>query len=297
MSQDQASPPVNTPPALRLIRDEAAPPDDGQAPRPREPFVMISHEVFRAYAAKAGPIAWSVFTALVFHADATGRCFPAHTTLGTECGIKSRRTVIDALKRLADLGMIRVEQRRNGAGAVTSNEYEILIGMHVQQMHRGSANNAQPSPQNMHSPCAANAHELEPVNYTHLTKTVNTPLPPEGERAAPKQTERKKPSSKERSVPWPEDLVLSDELRESALRAQIRPDRIERVFQKFKAHAHANDTRKVSWSHYWVSWVNSSYQDGDRELSAAPSKPGLIERGNAPKDGGLSAWKASGKRA
>jgi hypothetical protein len=183
---------VNNLPGLSLlprkISDEEAPPYDGQASRRREPFLMISHEVFREYAPKAGPVAWSVFTALVFHADAEGRCFPAHATLCTECGIGSRTTVITALSKLADLGMIRVETRRVESGAKTSNSYVLLVGVHVQKMDIPMFTSGTSHVQEMDIPCPEYEQELDPVNKIQLTKTENTPKPPKGEVQAPNYT-------------------------------------------------------------------------------------------------------------
>jgi hypothetical protein len=268
------SPSSTTPRSLhvvpRTVNDEEAPPYDGQASKRREAFYMIPREVFLEYARQARPVAWAVFEALVCHADADGTCFPSHSTLAEETGVSRRETIITAIKRLAELGMIRVEPRTAATGANTSNQYVLLVGMHVRQTVQGmSANAHKVCPPNRTGYVRQTVQELEPLNNNQLTKEENTPLPPEGGKKGKEPQTKPTSSRKERSVPWPEDFVLTDQLRETARRAGIRADRIESVFQRFRDRNIARGERYVSWPHAWATWVNSPYQDRDREAPAS----------------------------
>jgi DNA-binding transcriptional MocR family regulator len=65
---------------------------------------------------------------LVFHTNSkTGTCFPSHTTLCKETGIKSRTTIIQTLNELESLGFIKKRVRMKETGGFSSNEYSVFI--------------------------------------------------------------------------------------------------------------------------------------------------------------------------
>jgi DNA-binding transcriptional MocR family regulator len=69
-----------------------------------------------------------VLSWLIYHTNTkTKTCFPSHTTLCRETGIKSRTTIIQALTHLEELGYIRKNKRMRDDGGYSSNEYEVFI--------------------------------------------------------------------------------------------------------------------------------------------------------------------------
>ena len=69
-----------------------------------------------------------VLSWLIYHTNTkTKTCFPSHTTLFRETGIKSRTTIIQALTHLEELGYIRKNKRMRDDGGYSSNEYEVFI--------------------------------------------------------------------------------------------------------------------------------------------------------------------------
>jgi hypothetical protein len=274
----QPAAPVNTPPALRLIQDEQAPSYDGQPPTRRESFYMIPREVFLEYARRAKPVAWAVFEALVCHASPDGTCFPSHSTLAEETGISRRETIISAVARLVELGMIRVESRTTESGAKTSNQYVLLVGIHVRQTVQGmSANAYKVCPPNRTGYVRQTVQEQEPVNKTQLTKEEKTPLPPKGEKqtrskptpepvregfdrwydAYPRHTDRK---AAERA--WsrlPKDAPDAD-----ALIAAVERQRIAEREWRFRPHP--------------STWLNGEKWTDETPADEQPRSP----NGNAP---------------
>lgn len=82
-----------------------------------------------------------VLVALSSFADEGGYCWPSVASLARRSG-SSERTVQYSLKRLAELGAIRIEERTREEGGQTSNAYW-LLGFDkepgVQPLHRGGA--------------------------------------------------------------------------------------------------------------------------------------------------------------
>ena len=69
-----------------------------------------------------------VLSWLIYHTNTkTKTCFPSHTILCRETGIKSRTTIIQALTHLEELGYIRKNKRMRDDGGYSSNEYEVFI--------------------------------------------------------------------------------------------------------------------------------------------------------------------------
>ena len=65
---------------------------------------------------------------LIFHTNSkTGTCFPSHTTLCKETGIKSRTTMRETLNQLESLGYIKKKNRYKESGGNSSNEYMVFI--------------------------------------------------------------------------------------------------------------------------------------------------------------------------
>ena len=69
-----------------------------------------------------------VLSWLIYHTNSkTGACFPSHTTLCKETGIKSRTTMIQTLNELENLGYIFKDKADNGRGGYLRNQYKVFI--------------------------------------------------------------------------------------------------------------------------------------------------------------------------
>jgi hypothetical protein len=116
------------------------------------------------------PIRKLLLIVLANRADKKGQSYASHTVLAADCGC-SRRSVIYAQKELEDAGFIEVEKRFNG-GIKTSSLYTVnlvptdvnVVPIDVQQLHNGSAGDAQGVVQQLHI--------KHPVVNTHLNTQV-----------------------------------------------------------------------------------------------------------------------------
>ncbi len=69
-----------------------------------------------------------VLSWLIYHTNSkTGVCFPSHTTLCKETGIRSRTTMIQTLNELESLGYIFKDKTDNGRGGYVRNQYKVFI--------------------------------------------------------------------------------------------------------------------------------------------------------------------------
>lgn len=78
-----------------------------------------------AYLVAASAADLKVYLVLALHVDYdTGVCWPSRQTIATEAGV-SLSTVKRSLARLAQIGAIEIEHRRDAAGDSTSNLYRL----------------------------------------------------------------------------------------------------------------------------------------------------------------------------
>ena len=91
----------------------------------RSGFFTIDNEILTVHGATIGVYGLAVYTALAQHANSAGRC---HPTIPRIAGILdcSPRKVNDALRLLADAGLIAIEERRAKNGRQMSNAYVLL---------------------------------------------------------------------------------------------------------------------------------------------------------------------------
>jgi len=91
-----------------------------------QPFAWFDNIIIDEYAVKLGPIALSVYMALVRHANNRDQtCYPSYDILQSKLGL-ARGSVADSLKRLEDIGLIERHQRRIGPKGRATNVYTIL---------------------------------------------------------------------------------------------------------------------------------------------------------------------------
>lgn len=90
---------------------------------PREPFAMIPAGAYDRL--KGDGFALAVYAALAKYADANGMCWPKVETICEAVGW-SKPTVIKALKRLREVGLVESETRW-AKGSVTANAYRLPL--------------------------------------------------------------------------------------------------------------------------------------------------------------------------
>jgi len=86
------------------------------------PFFQVSNTVIDIFGPKIGPYGIAVYSALAYHANQDGGCFPSLSKIATETGM-CRRKVISTVGKLEALGLIEVTQRHSSRGDHTSNHY------------------------------------------------------------------------------------------------------------------------------------------------------------------------------
>jgi len=155
----------------------------------QQPFYWIDRHFMPVYGQRIGPHAIAVYNALVYRSDRAGKAFPGMADLAKLTGIKSKHTLLKALKTLQDAGLISINQRFNGL-RFKSNEYYILPISDAEEDTVPSAGNALPSAgdalpsagnalplvQEMHYPSASDAPYLHvlnnnQINNNHLTSS------------------------------------------------------------------------------------------------------------------------------
>jgi len=112
-----------------VLRPRFRPPETAQSPRKGRK--LASGTWFAGPAQAIGdkrlmPRHWQVLSALCFHADHDGYCWPSQETICDMTGI-SRRVVGVAIKELADFGYLKFgrKQRKKG-GRFPGNTYTVI---------------------------------------------------------------------------------------------------------------------------------------------------------------------------
>ncbi len=89
------------------------------------PFFMIDNAVLDRYGAMLSGNEFKVYAALARHANAERHAWPSYAGMAKRLGM-DRSTVMRAIKRLEELGLLRREYQRDAAGDPTSNLYTLL---------------------------------------------------------------------------------------------------------------------------------------------------------------------------
>ncbi|MDM8565118.1 helix-turn-helix domain-containing protein [Candidatus Halobeggiatoa sp. HSG11] len=88
-------------------------------------FFIVDNQLFDVWGKELKPQGIAVYCCLIRHASSDS-CYPSHATLAKECGL-SKSTAIRTLKKLSELGLIRISKRHSEkTKGQTSNEYTIL---------------------------------------------------------------------------------------------------------------------------------------------------------------------------
>ncbi len=86
------------------------------------PFFQVSNTVIGVFGSKIGPYGIAVYSALAYHANQEGGCFPSLSAIATETGM-CRRKVISTMEKLEAFGLVEVTPRYSPRGDHTSNHY------------------------------------------------------------------------------------------------------------------------------------------------------------------------------
>lgn len=123
-----------------------------------------------------------VFLYLCRCADSEGQSFPSYKKIGSQCSIKSRQTVLNAIKELESIGLLTRESRKNKDGGQTSNLYTIY-DTPVQQMDTPCPADGHPPVQQMDTPCPPDGHEgLPSEGLPIINNNNNDPKGTTGEK-------------------------------------------------------------------------------------------------------------------
>jgi hypothetical protein len=144
-------------------------------------WFWLDNEYLNGYAKFLGASCTVVYISLCRHANnATQTCFPSMQLIAEENGI-SRRTVITAIEKLEEWGIISIFKTKKADGTQNNNVYTLLAksmwkskpsatiahGNRVQPLHIPSANNDQSRVQPLHN-------NKTHINKTNITSVVET---------------------------------------------------------------------------------------------------------------------------
>lgn len=281
----QASPPVNTPPALRLVRDEERHTYDvGQPPRAAS-RVMGSDRplMFSPALATAVGLEGAVFLQqLHYWTSQPG----AHERDGfrwvyntidqwlEQFPFWSRSALHRVISGLESKGVIVSTAAYNAKGSDRTKWYRINHDhadlQALSKEHARDTEEQNPSdglisrirdmdianPENGIS-ISRNRDLYKEHKTTHQTTTLtgDTPLYP------PPATRPPKAKAK---TSWPDGFTLTEQRRQVAIDAGIRPDRVAAVFEGMHDGCAANGYRYIDWDAAWRNWVKNPRQDHDR---------------------------------
>lgn len=117
-------PSVNPRAHLRVIRDEEAPPYDGEPPTRAEHrhMTVIDDEAVDAVLRLCGPAASGVYMYLERRVNVDGVCDPSYDTIAADCGV-SRRYAIELVGKLEVAGFVGIHKRVGRFGIHQSNQF------------------------------------------------------------------------------------------------------------------------------------------------------------------------------
>jgi len=131
--------------------------------RANRDFFIVHNMIFEQPISEHAKI---IYLYLCRCADGDGNSFPSHSTIGEKCGIKSRQTVINALKELEKIRLLSKQSRRTKSGGQTSNLYTIH-DTPVQQIDTPLSSRWTPPVQQIDTPCPVDGHEVIPNLTIH----------------------------------------------------------------------------------------------------------------------------------
>lgn len=135
-------------------------------------FYKVPNAMMMTHGRELGPTGIAVYSSLACHADKQGTSWPSYGYIAREIGA-SRGSVIKAIKKLEDLGLVVVIRRRN-----TSNLYALSSTSPTASSPHppGSPGGHRSTPGELgvvhpaHPPGSPGGHEPYPVNHTQLNQ-------------------------------------------------------------------------------------------------------------------------------
>jgi len=140
-------------------------------------WFWLDNEYLNGYARHLGVSCTAVYISLCRHSDnATQMCYPSMKLIAEENGI-SRDTVMRALKKLEEWGIILVKKSKKDDGTQANNVYTLLAKSNWKdkpssKVRHGQAESQiepQPSSKNTHSRVAPQGYNNTHINNTHIT--------------------------------------------------------------------------------------------------------------------------------
>jgi Helix-turn-helix domain len=179
-----------------------------------------------------------VLVALAYHANKEGRAWPSRTLIAAEAGV-TLRTVINATKRLEDLGLMEVEHSSGNA----VNRYSVRVG---EQCHPATVDSAPRTPSSRTSTVHGVHCDGEPRSF-------------DGAPGAPEHT-RKVKNSQGRRHPTlvPERFMVTEEMSRWAETQGILRQDIPFETDQFLDTHRARGTRFKDWVAAWRTWMRKA---------------------------------------
>ena len=107
-----------------------------------------------------------VLLALADHANDDGECYPSLRKIEAKTGL-SKQGLINAIKRLMDLGLIQKEHRNRNDGGQTSNLYTLTLDGAVNTVYPP----CQQQTQSLSTQCTPPVNTVYPINHQDNTPT------------------------------------------------------------------------------------------------------------------------------
>ncbi len=160
----------------------------------------------------------TVLAWLWFHQNISGACFPSMKLLAEECSM-SKRSILAAIAKLEESGLLARKPRTRGDGGRSTNQYDLFIDPY--------AGDAQGGAQEVHDP----TQEVRTINQGKVTQGKDKPSLSSDEEDNPKSLPKPKPRTPPPVAPAPpspatrtQSRTLSPELRIDAVSdARTRP--------------------------------------------------------------------------
>jgi DNA-binding transcriptional MerR regulator len=150
-------------------------------------WFWMDNAVIMSYAASIGPTGLAVYAHLAMNASNGSRhCYPSYETMARNLGM-SRRSVITAVQKLENVGLISIHRRQAANDSNLSNSYTLLPLASVPPGANFAppGEEATPLVQSDHYPGAKFAPELDSWNKTHESPLRGGPAGADARSASP----------------------------------------------------------------------------------------------------------------
>ncbi len=227
-------------------------------------FVQIYHEDLDALA-ELGPSSLLVYSFLAKYANySTGQCFPSIDTLATDCNV-SRNTVMKAIQKLSDAGLIAVEKERTDHGYDRSI-YTVLSKTDTPRCKNvtGPGSNSGPGPVQKLDPNdnQLNDTQKNKIDHDRLDETFETFW-----KAYPNKTEKKRAREQWHKIRPDQELTkkIMASVTAHMFTQKWKDGYVKAAFRWLRDENYNDDLRESS-----TPAAQSSYQSGPTYITAEP---------------------------